>query len=232
MTESSVIPARFVDRPNRFLVRVELEHGVRVDAYIPNTGRLDHLTEPGRPFILRRDGVPPRTTEYTAIRAWDGCWVALEASRAPQLLSDWLRTGHPLADYGPVRDIESEVTINRHRLDLRLTTEGGTRVWIEVKSGGRAVEGVGLLSKTPSQRGVAHLATLGRLADDGQEAAAVFVVQRPDVQELLVGGDADPAWISAVRDARESGVSVLAYGCTVTETEVAVDRVLEVTWTD
>jgi DNA-binding sugar fermentation-stimulating protein len=209
---------------------MELEDGDRVDAYIPNTGRLEHLTEPGRPFILRRDGLPPRTTEYTAIRAWDGCWVALEAGRAPQLLSEWLRTGYPFPGYGRVGVIEPEITIGRHRLDLRLTTENGLRVWVEVKSGGRAVGGVGLLSRTPSKRGVAHLATLGRLAEDGQATAAVFVMQRPDVRALLVGGDADRAWISAVRKARESGVSILAFGCSVTETEVAVDRQLPISW--
>ncbi len=230
MPESEIVTARFVDRPNRFVVRVELDDGTTVDAYLPNTGRLTHLTEPGRPFLVTRDGKPPRTTEYTAVRAWDGCWVALEASKAPRLLADWLAAGNPMPGFGPVAGIESEVAVERHRLDLQLTTETGTRVWVEVKSGGRAEGEIALLSKTPSARGVSHLATLGRLAGNGEAAAAAFVVHRPDVQALIVGGDADPAWITAVREAKAAGVAVVGFGCAVSKSDVEVDRELPILW--
>ena len=64
------VEARFVERPNRFVVIAELAGGERVAAYLPNTGRLTHLATPGRRFILRRDGAPPRTTE-----TWSMSWV-------------------------------------------------------------------------------------------------------------------------------------------------------------
>lgn len=224
-----VLPASFVARPNRFLVVAELEDGRRVDAYLPNTGRLGHLTEPGRRLILRADGRPDRKTKYTVIRAWDGGWVALEASLAPKLLGDWLLAGHPLGSFGSVSRLETEVAVAGHRLDLRVTTTNGP-VWVEVKSGGRAVDGVALLSKTPSDRGRSHLAELAHLACGGEAAAVAFVVQRSDARRLLVGGDADPGWVQAVRDAREAGVAVLAYGCDVTETTVRVARELPVRW--
>lgn len=224
-----VVRARFVERPNRFLVVAELETGQRVRAYLPNTGRLGHLATPGTPFILRKDGAPPRTTAYTAIRAWNGCWVALEASTAPQLLTAWLRSGEPLGAYGPVRDIRREVAAGGHRLDLLATAAGG-QVWVEVKSGGRAVDGVALLSGTPSTRGVAHLTTLARLVADGHRAAAAFVVQRSDARALSIGGEADPGWIVAVRRAHEGGVAILAYGCDVDEDDVHIARTLPITW--
>ncbi len=232
MSAIELVPARFVERPNRFVVRARLEDGAVVEAYLPNTGRLVHLTEPGRPFLLRRDGGPPRRTDYTAVRAWDGCWVALEAGRAPRLLTEWLAAGNPLPGHGPIVSIEHEVPVGQHRLDLRLIARDGTTVWVEVKSGGRATEGVGLLSRTPSSRGVAHLALLERLAEGGEAAAVAFVLQRPDVRALRVGGDADPDWIAAVQSADAAGVEVLAFGCAVTETVVAVDRELAILWED
>lgn len=223
------VEARFVERPNRFVVIAELADGEQFAAYLPNTGRLTHLTTPGRRFILRRDGAPPRTTEYTAIRAWDGCWVALEASKAPHLLSTWLLDGNPLGDLGSVFEIATEVTSGRHRLDLLATTATGP-VWVEVKSSGRVVDGTALLSKTPSARGVAHLGTLADLVASGGLAAAVFVAQRSDARRMLVGGDADAAWIEAVVAARESGVEVLAYGCDVTETDARITHPLSLVW--
>ena len=225
----SVVPARFVERPNRFLVVAELDDGRRVEAYLPNTGRLGHLTVPGRPLILRRETAGHRKTEYTAIRAWDGTWVALEAGLAPRLLVDWLAAGHPLGPFGAVATIETEVTVAHHRLDLRVGTALGP-VWVEVKSGGRALGGAALLSKTPSQRGVSHLRTLADLVTSGERATVAFVVQRGDVERLLVGGDADRAWVQAVRDAHAAGVAVVSYGCAVTETSVRIDRELAVVW--
>jgi sugar fermentation stimulation protein A len=223
------VPATFVERPNRFVVVAELGDGGRVEAYLPNTGRLTHLMTPGRRLILRHDGTPPRTTEYTATRAWDGCWVALEASRAAGLLAAWLLAGNPLPGFGVVGELVTEVAVAGHRLDLLLTVDH-TPVWVEVKSGGRCIDGVALLSKTPSARGVAHLAALAGLASDGHAAAAVFVVQRSDARSLVVGGDAEPGWIDAVRTAHDAGVAVLAFGCDVTETEVSIRRSLPVTW--
>jgi sugar fermentation stimulation protein A len=228
---TAVVRARFVDRPNRFLAIAELDDGGRVAAYLPNTGRLRHLATPGRPLILRRDGTPPRTTEYTVTRAWDGCWVALEASRAPHLLAAWLLAGHPLGGFGTVSELRHEVAAGGHRLDLVATTDTG-RVWVEVKSGGRSVTGTALLSQTPSSRGVAHLATLAGLAAAGEHTVVAFVVQRGDARRLLVGGDADPGWIDAVRAAHEAGVTVMAVGCDVTETTVMVVRALPVVWED
>lgn len=221
--------ARFVERPNRFLVVCELEDGRRVTAHLPNTGRLQHLADPGTPYILRRDGVPPRKTEYTATRAWDGCWVALEASRAPLLLANWLESGNPFPGFGPVDEIRREVTVADHRLDLLLTGRGGT-CWVEVKSGGRANDGAAVLSGTPSVRGMAHLDALSTLVADGENAAAAFVVQRSDAASFVVGRNADRGWIDAVVRAYEAGVQIAAFGCDVTDTSVRIARELSMIW--
>jgi sugar fermentation stimulation protein A len=224
-----IIPARFVDRPNRFLVTAELDDGREVVAHLPNTGRLENIVAPGGRLLLRKDGTPPRKTEYTATRAWDGCWVSLEASRAPRLLIEWLDAGNQLPGFGAVQEIRTEVAVAGHRLDLHVTTDLGP-LWVEVKSGSRAAGAAGLLSKTPSTRGAAHLAALADLVDQGEPAAAVFVIQRPDARFLQAYGDADPGWIQAVADARAAGVHILAYGCDVTEGEVWIARELPIHW--
>lgn len=228
MVDRSPVPARFLERLSRFVVVAELVDGSRVRAYLPNTGRLLHLAEPGRPMILRRDGTPPRVTEYTATRIWDGCWVGLEASSAPALLTEWLTT-HDLPGFGFVKSWKREIAVGGHRLDLVADTELG-RVWIEVKSGGRTHHGTALLSKTPSARGIAHLRTLESLVTQGELAAAVFVFQRPDAERLFVGGDAEPGWVQAVIEAHRTGVSILAFGCEVTPRDVHVERPLPVEW--
>lgn len=228
-TTSEPVPARFVERPNRFVAVVELDDGSVERAYLPNTGRLEHLLEPGRALILRNDGRPPRRTRYTVTRAWDGCWVGLEASRAPALLTEWLLDGHLLPGVGAVNGLRAEVMAGNHRLDLLVETVSGP-VWVEVKSGGRVAGGEALLSSTPSTRGAAHLVALTRLVAEGEPAAAAVVVQRPDARRLRVGEPADPAWVAAFRAAHAGGVVVVAFGCDVDEDRVRIDRELPVLW--
>jgi sugar fermentation stimulation protein A len=225
---TSWIAGAFVERPNRFVVVVDLEDGRRVRAHLPNTGRLTHLTTPGRRYLLRPAEDPTRKTRFTAIRAWDGCWVALEAWRAPALLADWL-AGHELPGFGPVAYVHREVPFGRHRIDLVATASDGP-VLVEVKSGGRASAGSALLSQTPSTRAAGQLAALGAAAAAGQAAMVAFVVQRPDVDELLIGGDADQGWVADVTAAAAVGVHVVAYGCAVTPESVRIDRRLPVRW--
>lgn len=223
-----LVAASFVDRPNRFVLIADLDGGDRVLAHLPNTGRLTHLTTPGRRFVLRRETDPGRRTAYTAVRAWDGCWVALEAHRAPHLLVDWLGR-NPLPGHEPITHLESEVALGRHRIDLLAHTASGV-VWLEVKSGGRADGQDALLSQTPSTRAGAQLEVLAQAVSTGGSAVVAFVVQRPDVRRLRVGGDADQGWIDAVRTASAAGVSVLAFGCAVTPSDVSIDRELPLVW--
>jgi sugar fermentation stimulation protein A len=221
-----LVEGRWVARPNRFVVKVELAGGEVVAAHLPNTGRLTHLMAPGRRFLLRPSYDAHRKTRFTATRAWDGTWVALEAARAPAVLAAWL-AGRELGPLGAVADLRSEVRVGRHRIDLAGRGSEGV-VWIEVKSGGRTEGDVALLSQTPSTRAAAHLELLEELVAGGARAAAVFVVQRSDVRALLVGGDADAGWIAAVRSAAAGGVQILAYGCDVTPDEVSIARELPV----
>lgn len=227
---SDPIPATFVSRPNRFLVRARLADRAVVEAHLPNTGRLTHLMIPGRPLILRPAANPARKTRFTVARAWDGCWVALEATQATERLAGWLKAGNPLPVFGAVTTVEREVRIDEHRIDLRVATSDGRRVWVEVKSGGRVVDGVALLSQTPSTRGAGHLAKLADLVRCGAPAAVAFVIQRPDARALRIGGDADPGWIDAVVRAAHSGVEVLAFGCDVTATAATLSGPLPVRW--
>ena len=152
----------------------------------------------------------------------------------------WKLGGHPSCscagskttiwlDGAGSRLFEREVALGSHRIDL-VARVGRLRVWLEVKSGGRADGEVALLSQTPSTRAISQMATLTERVAAGEPAVVAFVVQRPDVAALLIGGDADPGWIDAVRCAAAGGVTILAFGCDVTPTEVRIARQLPILW--
>lgn len=207
--------ARFVARDNRFVVRARRADGEVVRAHLPNTARLTDLLVPGARLLLRPAHAPHRTTRWSVARVWDGTWVALAAGVASDLVAHHLDTGGRVGDWPVATAVRREVTRDGHRFDLEVDLPDGRVGVVEVKSLSRARGGVAPLSGTPSTRGVAHLATLGRLAADGVPCTVVFVVQRADAEVLDLGAEADTAWVDAVRGARDAGVSIVAHRCEV-----------------
>lgn len=217
-----------MSRENRFVVRARLASGEEVRAHLANTARLGDILAPGVEVVLQPATTPRRLTRWSVTRVWDGTWVALEANTAADLVVDHLRGGGALDGWPPVTGLRREVTRDGHRFDVEVDHADGRVGVVEVKSLSRAVDGVAPLSWTPSTRGAAHLAALGRLTADGVPCAAVFVVQRGDVEALDIGAPADPAWVAAVRAARAAGVAVTAWSCTVTPADIRLARQLPV----
>jgi sugar fermentation stimulation protein A len=232
------VRARFVERPNRFVVRAELDvdreitdlveadDGDVVEAYLPNTSRLGELVTEGRPILLEPSDDPERSTDFTVRRFWDDTWVSVEATRAEEAVEDWMQRRGELPELGPVESWERQVERAGHRFDFHLSHPDGDKTWLEVKSLSRAESGAAHLSKTPSSRADAHLETLGDFAESGERAALIFVLQRDDVEMLEVGGDADPGWIESVRRAADRGVDVLASRTRVTPSNLWIEEKL------
>ena len=220
--------ARFLRRDNRFVAHVERADGDRVRAYVPNTGRLDDLLLEDAEVMVEPARDPRRRTRWTLTRVWDGTWVALDALAPGRLVAEALRTGTPLPGWPRPLDVRPEVTLGHHRFDLAVDLADGRTGIVEVKSLTSARDGTAPLSSTPSARGVAHLEELAALARRGDPAAAVFVVQRGDVEVLDLTAPAAATWTDAVRRARRDGVLVAAYACEVDEARLRLGRALVV----
>ncbi|NPV60768.1 MAG: hypothetical protein HPY75_14055 [Actinobacteria bacterium] len=123
--------AVFLERPNRFLAVAELE-GKRVEAHVPDPGRLAELLRPGARVRLRPALAPGRRTAWDMIgvRCQEG-WVNID-SRLPNLLfAEAVREGR-LAEFGRACDITPEYPFGRSRFDFRLDC-GGAPCLVEVK---------------------------------------------------------------------------------------------------
>lgn len=229
----ATVPAELLERVNRFVVSVRLDTGEVAEAYLPNTARLHDVLRPGAMLVLRPTLDARRRTRFTATRVADGReWVSLEAAKAVHVVAEHVLQSGGLPGIGSVVEVEREVTVGPRRFDLRLWTPDGDPAIVEVKSLSRAVRRDAPLSATPSVRGVAHLAALADLVRDGGRATVAFVVQRGDVDRLVIGPHADPAWVAAARTAHRAGVAIIAFRCQVDPLTVVLDRALPVVFAD
>lgn len=222
-----LIPGRFVRRQNRFRCAVEMD-GAVVPAHLPNSGRLGELLTPGAEVRVRLAADPgTRKTvgDLTLVRHAD-TWVSVDARLPSRLVAEAIARGR-MAPFAGFSQIEVEVTVGNSRLDLRLAGPAG-RCWIETKSVTLVEGGVALFPDAPTARGARHVQALQALRSQGERAAVVFVVQRPDAVAFSPHPTADPAFAETLRQASRAGVEVYAYRCAVDLEAIEVWEPIEV----
>lgn len=116
-------PARFVGRPNRFLVRARLEEdGQEVDAHLPDPGRLRELLLPDASLWLEPARNPDRKTRWTLrlCERPDKAGVVSLDTTLPNRLVEKALAGNALTEFADFSLVRSEYTVGRSRFDFLL----------------------------------------------------------------------------------------------------------------
>lgn len=224
--------ARFLQRPNRFLTVVELD-GVRVEAHLPDPGRLTELLIPGVPVWVQ--AVPPgdRKTRYTLtlVESPSGDLVSLVTTFPNEMVAEALlqRRIAELADW----EIEvREYTWGRSRFDFLLGQGETRRMLLEVKSVTLVEGDRALFPDAVTARGARHVTELAAALQNGFDSAAVlFVVQRKGAVSVSAARAIDSKFADALERAHAQGVQLLGYRCKVTLEEARITEPLPVSIT-
>jgi sugar fermentation stimulation protein len=166
----------FVDRPNRFVVRVDVG-GALVEAHCPNPGRITELLFPGSVVTLERaSGTRKLAYTLVAVERRDPTGpvttVPLASVRAnPAVGALVLPRLFPRA-----RDIRPEFTLESSRFDFLVVDGDGERHLVEVKACSEVEHGTALFPDAPSLRARKHLEELAHWADRGYRPHVVFAV--------------------------------------------------------
>lgn len=195
--------------------------GEEADAHLPNSGRLTELLTPGRPcWVAPAPGSHRKTAYDLKLVRYAGVLVSVDARLPNPLLAEALEEKR-LSPFRACRDFDREVTLGESRVDFRLLMPGGT-LWIETKSVTLVEDGAARFPDAPTLRGTRHVRELAEVAETGDEAGIVFVVQRPDALRFAPHDSADPAFGDALRAAAAAGVGVYAWTCRVSKQEIAI----------
>lgn len=203
--DRELVPATFVDRPNRFLVRCRLGNGRLVRAYMPNPGRMRELLLPQVQLHLVESGTRgvagPRRTRYTA--------AFVERDGAPVLLHTHLTNAvaRHLIESGSVPGLSqagvvaAEVAVERSRFDF-LVRDRGTDTYLEVKSCTLFGNRVAQFPDAVTARGRRHLLELAHLGRDGIRPCVLFVIHTPAVDWFMPDYHTDLAFSQALLQVR------------------------------
>ena len=220
MQYGKVIWAKFIERPNRFVAKVEI-NGTLETVHVKNTGRCKELLLPGVDVVLSEADNPNRKTRYDLIAVEKaGLGLINIDSQAPnKLVKEWL------SKQGYTKVI-SEYTYGESRLDFYMERLGDNkciqRCLLEVKGCTLEVDGIGYFPDAPTDRGVKHIRELIKAKQEGYNAALTFVIQMDGVTEVRPNTKMHPEFGEAMEDAESAGVDILFLQCHVEPDRVEI----------
>jgi sugar fermentation stimulation protein A len=200
---SAIIPARFVSRPNRFLVNAECD-GLEITAFLPNPGRLQELLLPGSPLHLVKQEVSTgRKTEYTVVGVdRDDCPIMLHTHLTNEAVGSLLRE-RLIPGLEDATVVKREVTVGRSRFDFLLRSPTGES-FLEVKSCTLFGNKVAMFPDAVTARGARHLRELADLSRKGFESVVVFVVHWHGAEVFMPDYHTDLHFARTLLDVRDS----------------------------
>ena len=217
MRYSNMCPGVFLSRPNRFIAHVEIGGREEV-VHVKNTGRCRELLPSGAKVWCQRSDNPNRKTKYDLITVQKGKRLINMDSQAPNIAAgEWLRAG----GLGEIENLKAETVHRDSRFDFSFDLDG-RRCFLEVKGVTLENDSVCAFPDAPTERGTKHLRGLKDAAREGYGAFVLFVIQMSDVKYLHPNDSTDPAFGAALREAAETGVTVLAMDCAVTEDSMEI----------
>ena len=213
----------FRSRPNRFIAHVEIGGEMQV-VHVKNTGRCRELLVPGCRVWCQRADNPARKTQYDLIAVEKGTRLINMDSQAPnRAAGEWLASG----GLGEIDNLRPETTHGDSRFDFSFT-RAGNPCFLEVKGVTLEADGVCAFPDAPTQRGAKHLRGLAEAARQGHGAYVLFVIQMEDVKYLHPNDRTDPTFGTALREAAQHGVQVLAVQCRVTPESMEITEFVPV----
>lgn len=220
MRYKNICKGIFIERPNRFTARVEID-GQEETVHVKNTGRCRELLVPGAAVYVQNSGNPNRKTQWDLIAVEKGERLVNMDSQIPnKAVLEWMEEGH-FAD-SPLQ-IQPEYTYGDSRLDFYVTA-GKRKIFVEVKGVTLEQDGVSMFPDAPSERAVKHVKELQRAVSEGYEGYVFFVIQMKGVRCFTPNRETHPEFAEALFEASKCGVNILAYDCEVTKDSIRIRK--------
>lgn len=226
----------FVQRRKRFSVELRL-NGEELWVHSNNSGSMLGLTRPGSPVLASPATNPARKLKYTQECVWlprtampsapggttlcdaPGFWVGVNTSIPNRMLEAAFHAGRLDFARG-YTSLVREAKRGQSRLDGLLTGPGLPPLWVECKNVTMMEDDAACFPDAASERGQKHLRELMDIVTQGERAAMLYLVQRPDGHCFAPADFIDPEYARLFYDALACGVEVYPYRALVDVTGI------------
>jgi sugar fermentation stimulation protein A len=135
-------------------------------------------------YLVREEAPHHRKTRFTAVAVdREGVPIMLHTHRTNEVAQYLLLAGKVPGLEG-IQIVKSEIKMGRNRFDF-LLRKGDKNILLEVKSCTLVGERVAMFPDAVTERGARHLKELARFAEEGMEAAVLFIVHWPFAEVFM-----------------------------------------------
>ena len=213
MKYEKIQEAIFLERPNRFIAKVDIKGNEEI-VHVKNTGRCRELLIPGVRVYLSDEEGSDRKTRYDLVAVEKQGRIINMDSQAPnKVVKEALEQGKILQN---ILEIRPETKYGDSRFDFYVKTKE-KEVFIEVKGVTLEEDNICAFPDAPSERAVKHVEELIKAKEAGYEGYVIFVIQIKGVSCLHPNDITHKEFGEALKKAREAGIQILAYDSVVTE---------------
>jgi len=250
MRYGTVVKARFIDRPNRFIAHVYVVEGPDasetkvVTVHVKNTGRCRELLVPGCLVYLEKSENPERKTPYDLIaveknveptqkRKVLSLLINMDSQAPNKVAAEWIRKNKER--FPEIVLLKPECTFGISRFDFYIEYKGVgkteaarkklRKMFLEVKGCTLEKDGLAKFPDAPTERGVKHVRELTSMAQEGEyECGILILLQMKGCHTFMPNNDTDPAFGMALHEAVSRGVELFVVDCKVTPDTLIADK--------
>lgn len=224
MKYENIIKGKFIERPNRFIARVEINGKIEI-CHVKNTGRCRELLIPGVTVFVEENDNPKRKTKFSLIGVVkDERLINMDSQVPNKVVHEWILKGNLFKE---VTLIKPETTYNKSRFDFYVETKA-RKAFIEVKGVTLEDNKVVRFPDAPSERAVKHIKELCACLKEGYDAYIIFVIQMKNVLYFEPNDETHKEFGDVLREAKKAGVNIIAVDCEVKEDSINIVDNVEV----
>lgn len=222
MEYKNIIPAKFIERPNRFVAYCEINGKVE-KCHVKNTGRCKELLIKGTTVYLEESDNPERKTKFSLVSVENLRQIINIDSQSPnKVVYEALEKGFtPFGVTGKVKNFKKEVTFQNSRFDIFLETEH-EQGFIEIKGVTLKHNKIAMFPDAPTERGTKHVLELIEAKRQGYFASVFFLLQMTNCSVVTPNHYTDPKFANAIHLAKKAGVIVQAYDSVITPNSITI----------
>lgn len=179
-------------------------NGRRLQAFLPNPGRLQELLFSGATLYVTDDSSHPfRKTSFTVVAAErEGIPIMLHTHQT-NLVARYLIENGCIPALRGTQIVKAEATVGRSRFDF-LLHDGRGDIYLEVKSCTLVGETVAMFPDAVTARGARHLNELAKLSSEGKRTIVLFIVHWPLAEVFMPDYHTDLNFARVLLDVRDS----------------------------
>ena len=221
---NSLIKGKLLKRYKRFFADIKVNNKI-ITAHCPNTGSMQGLLDQGNEVLVTEHNDPKRKLKFTLeiIKAKKK-YVGVNTHRANKIVNHGLEN-KLISEFKEIKNIKPEFKFSDDtRFDFLCDN-----YLIEVKNVTLFRENdIAEFPDAVTSRGTKHLNMLIKSIKKGYKPYVLFLTQIQGINNFRIAKDIDSTYYKEYLDAKKSGVSFLAYRCSLNSKEIKIEKKIKI----